>query len=272
MNKKQDTPPPANPIKKEPLKNIWPGEEDEQTGEKSEKVIGKPTTPRPADADTLAKALDDALRPPLTRTAFDTATPRRRVDWEMIGVWLFWLAVIGGVVWYVTSNRLAVESKRRAERQAAETERLQTDTSLAMLALKFNAVTNWGALLPQQSLRPFTLDISRALVRSNHQPMLVKCDLIDLFERDGKIFANFSAREASVRLSLELQCSPDQLKSFTGSNEFSEFAVVARFDSVVRPKFQVNGNLDGEDSIIELDVSSDVFQVKGELLDALRLP
>jgi hypothetical protein len=79
--------------------------------------------------------------------------------------------------------------------------------------------------------------------------------LNDVFEKDGKIIASLSSVDAVNDLSLELQCNPGQLATFTGTNQLASFAVLARCHEVQR----MNGDGNG-------------FSVKGELLDAIQLP
>jgi hypothetical protein len=167
--------------------------------------------------------------------------------------WLFWLAVIGGgVTWYFMHQH----QTQVREQRAAEIQKQQTDTSIAALTLKYNAITNWTATLPDRGFgEHYSIDIARALIGSNQQPVLVRCHLEDIAEKDGKIIASLSTVDAVSSLSLQLECSPGQLETFTGTNQISSFAVVARCREVQRLSEEDGG-----------------FSVKGELLDALRLP
>jgi hypothetical protein len=178
--------------------------------------------------------------------------------------WPFWLAVIGGgVAWFFIHQH----QTQAREHRAAEFQQQQKDASIAALALKYDAITNWAVALPYRGFgRHFSIDVSRALIRSasgkddplriETRPVLVMCGLRDIADKDGKIIASFSYWERNVQeFSLELQCSPKQLKSFTGTNEYSQFVVVARCREVQR----LSGDSEG-------------FSVKGELLDAIELP
>jgi hypothetical protein len=167
--------------------------------------------------------------------------------------WLFWLAVIGGVGWYVIHHRRA----QAKEHDVAEIRQQQTDASVAALVLQYHAVTNWTTGLPDRGFgEHYSIDIARALIGSNQQPVLVKCHLEDIAEKDGNIIASFSSRDANVYdLSLQLQCSPEQVITLTSTNQLTRFAVIARCHEVQR--------LSGEDG---------GFSVKGELLDTIQLP
>jgi hypothetical protein len=169
--------------------------------------------------------------------------------------WLFWLVVIGGgAAWYLTHYFLA----QARERRAVEIQQQQTAASIAALAFKYNAVTNWAvALTNRDSSDLFSIEVSRALIRSDRLPVLVKCDLIDIGEDGGQIIASFSVLEMSIfNLSLDLQCSPDQLKHLTGTKRYTRFATIVRCDQVRRGSSE----------------DSEGFSFKGELLDAVQLP
>lgn len=137
---------------------------------------------------------------------------------------------------------------------------------MATLALRYNSITNWMAALPggDYGMQLSALEVSRALIRSNQQPVLIReCYLDEVVERDGTITASLWSMEAGVVnfLTLELQCSPDQVKTFTSSKRLSKnggagsFAVIARCHEVQRLAGEV-----GE------------FLARGELLDAVKLP
>lgn len=181
------------------------------------------------------------------------AVSRRHKSWGDKAYLLVWPILFGCAGWYLISTHMATVRQR----QAAETKQQLTDASLAALAVKYNAVTNWAASLPSRGLgaEPFSIDISKALIGSGQQPVLVECYLNDIVENNGKIIANLSRMEAGVDLAFEFQCSSEQVKTFTGAKKFSSFAIVARCHEVQR--------LSGEES---------KFSVKGELLDAVQLP
>ena len=166
--------------------------------------------------------------------------------------WLLWLAVLSGGARY----GIHYFQTQARERRAAEIQQQQTDANIAALALKYNAITNWTATLPDRgSSEHFSIDVSRALTGSNQQPVLIECNLDDIVEKDGKIITSLSSVDTVNSLSLQLECSPSQLKILTGTNQPSSFAVVARCHEVQR--------LTGDDA---------GFLVRGELLEAMRLP
>ena len=170
-----------------------------------------------------------------------------------IYIWIFWIALAGGVAWYF----LHQHQKQVKEQRATEIQHREADTRIVALALKYNAVTNWESSLPVRGggEQPFSIDVSRAMLGSNQQPVLVKCNVRDVFEKDGKIIASLSSMDTANSLSLELQCNPVQSKIFTNTNQFADFGVVFKCQEVHR----LSGGDDG-------------FAVKGELLDVVQMP
>lgn len=204
------------------------------------------------------------------------APRRRHIDWA---VWLSVLALVGVGAWYFVSNHLAKAREENAAKIQQQKRQADRRAEIAALALKYNAATNWLAALPNRRLgEAFSIDVSRALIRPNGQPVLIKMNLVDVAENNGgytALFGKDDIKNGMFQLSVELKCTrelADQLLKKTDNDFFQKYAVIARFDEVVRPKFKVSGVGSGEDSSIELDDSSDVFLVKGELLDAVQLP
>ena len=103
-------------------------------------------------------------------------------------------------------------------------------------------------------------------------------DLKDVAENNGGYTALFgkSGTENGLftLISVELKCTQKQVNYLLerSGKDFSQtYAVVARFDEVVRPKFKVSVSGDGENSSpIELDDSCEVFLIKGVCVDLLR--
>ncbi len=193
--------------------------------------------------------------------------------------WLIWLAVIGGVAWYLISTHLATVRQQQADEKAAETKQQQKDASLATLALKYNAVTNWEASLPDRGLYSFSIDVSRALIQSNGQPVLIIMGLVDVEENSNSYTASFSkdviTTNGTFQLHVYLKCTQEQANYFlkkTGDYFSRTYAVVARLDKVERPSIGVRGSGEGEDSNVDIDTSTDIFFAFGKLLDAISLP
>ena len=196
--------------------------------------------------------------------------------------WLIWLALIGGGAWGLIYSRQANLREQRTEQRNAEIRQKQKDASIAALALKYNAVTNWEASLPAPDAgEPFSIEVSSALIRSNGQPVLLELDLADVAGKNSSYTAQFSQfylTNLSIQLSVELQCTVEQVKQLVAMRETNgiQCAVVARFTEVSRPKFKLTGSVSGSgedaDLSVELDDSPDVFLARGELLDVVQLP
>jgi|SRR5665213_2630531 len=189
--------------------------------------------------------------------------PRRRINSGQVYGTIFFVAVIGCGVWYLI-NYFSTQAR---EKHATEMRQQQTDASIAALALKYNAVTNWEALLPDRGgAQPFSIDVSSALISSESgkddplgietKPVLIKCTINDIFKKDGKIIASLSSADTTNSLSLELQCSPAKAITFYTNQLSIFFAVVFKCQEAQR--------LSSSDG--------DGFSVKGELLDVVQLP
>jgi hypothetical protein len=190
----------------------------------------------------------------------DYIAPHRQINSDMVWLIIIGLVGIGCAAWYFIHQH----QTQAREKQAAEMRQQQTDAIIAGLALKYNAVTNWESSLPDRGgAEPFSIDVSRALIRddqlpSERQPILIKCSVNDIFEKDGKIIASLSSSDTGWQnsLSLELQCSPVQAETFASTNHPSGYAVVFKCQEVQRLS-----SSDGEG-----------FSVKGELLGAVQMP
>jgi hypothetical protein len=193
--------------------------------------------------------------------------------------WLIWLAVIGGVAWYLISVHLATGRQQQAAEKVAETKQQQKDATLAVLALKYNAVTNWEASMPNRGLHNFSIDVSRALIQSNGQPVLIIMGLVDVEENSNSYTASFSedviTTNGFFQLYAYLKCTQEQADYFlekTGSDFSKKFAVIAHLDEVGRPSLKVSGSREGEDSNVDIDTSTGIYFAFGKLLDAISLP
>lgn len=187
--------------------------------------------------------------------------PHRRIDSGQVWGTIFFVAVIGCGVWYLINN-FRTQSR---ENHATETRQQQTDASIAALALKYNAITNWESSLPDRGgAQPFSIDLFSVLYGSNQQAVLIKCNVNDIFlstddTNNAKFIVSLSSIDTANSLSLELQCTPVQAKIFASTNQLSSFAVVFKCREVKREVQQLNGDDEG-------------FSVKGQLLDAVQLP
>lgn len=210
-------------------------------------------------ADVLAKRLEGIKTGIVMKNEpQEYVAPRRRINSDTIWGIIIGLAVIGGAAWFA----IHYFQTQAREHHAAEIQQQQTDARIATLVLKYNAVTNWEASLPDRGgAQPFSIDVSSALIRDDvpewaRQPVLIKCNVNDIFEKDGKIIASLSSVDTTNSLSLELQCSLVQAKVLDSTNQLSSFAVVFKCQEAQRLS-----SSDGEG-----------FSVKGELLDVVQMP
>lgn len=179
-------------------------------------------------------------------------------------------------VHYWQNSRRAVREKPASA--AKETLERQESERIEALASRFNAVTNWASAIPIRHSGPFTVDLSRALIRTNAAPVMFRAELNDVAESSGKLILTFSCEwqdlckygyegdYCEIDLFLILSCSSDEgqtlLTLLSQSSGYSaSFAVVAVIDSVSRPSFV---SQDGKD--IFLDLRERRFVCRGQLL------
>ena len=194
--------------------------------------------------------------------------------------WLIWLAVISGAALYLINIHLATVRQQQAADKAGETKQQEKDAGLALLALRYNAITNWETSLPDRGANePFSIDVSRALIRSNGQPVLIITDLVDVEENTNSYTASFEkyviTTNGTLDLYVYLRCTQEQANHFlekTGKDVSRTYAVVARLDEVGRPSLKVSGSREGEDSNVDIDTSTGIYFAFGKLLDAISLP
>lgn len=179
---------------------------------------------------------------------------------------------------------LGCNRQERNEQDQASKAEHEWQNKLGAFAKRNGAVRHFETQIPERGVaRVFSIDVSRALIQSNGQPVVITMDLKDVAENNGgytALFGKSGTRDGLFTLiSVELKCTQKQanyLLERTGKDFSQTYAVVARFDEVVRPKFKVSGSgvsgsEDGEDSSpIELDDSCDVFLIKGVCVDLLR--
>lgn len=188
----------------------------------------------------------------------------------VLGVWLYHS--------HETAREEAVQLKEK-------TDKLAKELMLDEFAKRHNAIVRWKSSLPKRgeySLEPFAIDFSRALIRSNGQPVLLRARLREVMETDGGAAAYFSASDSDndsllgiPLASLDLKCSPEQVAELTkaGVSRDTKFALVAKVERVFRPKLRTAAQPgeEGGDPSIEIDTDSSVICVCGTLVDLLRL-
>jgi hypothetical protein len=159
------------------------------------------------------------------------------------------------------------------------------EAQLLELATRHNACNDWIKALPDRGLgKFFTVDLSRALVRTNGQAVSMIAELEDVLERDGVFTADFFMLPSlqTVRqyfpLRLSLRCTAQQADSLLRVKPSSlpsglgmQFAVVAKVQSLSRPTFEAVASESGDVYQIDFGSSPVVFFAKGTCVDVLWL-
>jgi hypothetical protein len=153
----------------------------------------------------------------------------------------------------------------------------QWQAELAALAQKHGALTDWQASLPDffKVVRPrFSIEVSRALMPTNGQPVLLVMELNHVAESAGHYTAKFEmpfSIKAFFELVLEVTCTPEQaerlMKSAGGLTP--EFALVATISEVSRVKLTLQKSYDPE-VFVEMNTSPAMFIGKGVCLDFVK--
>jgi hypothetical protein len=160
----------------------------------------------------------------------------------------------------------------KAGRQDVEAEKSWEDAASAF-GKQYGALVDWEGQIPNRgSIDPLSIDVSRALVRSNGQPVLLVMELKDVeegIEGYTALFKQFYWKPHSFILTVELKCTREQADNLL-KRENDSYAIVARIDHASRLKVRVVGRESGEDSFVELENPADVFCANGMCLGLLR--
>lgn len=165
------------------------------------------------------------------------------------------------------------DSEDRARKRLEEW-RKRERAQLIALASRHQACVDWMQSLPEGRSPGgfFTIDVTKALVRTNEQPVALIAELEDLSESNGVQTACFYMLpilpfeiHTDVSLRLFLRCTAEQadtlMKASTQKRFLGQqFALVVRIESVSRPGLA--GTRWGDD---------DTFHSKGVCIDLLPL-
>lgn len=162
------------------------------------------------------------------------------------------------------------------ERRENEKAEREWKTSITDFAAKHAASVDWEESIPNRGLdAPFSIDVSRALVRSNGQPVLVVMDLADVIEKDGNYLATFETlvdlADHSFEFRVELECTEAQANRFLDGSDsnVSSYAIVARINRISRAKLELRAEGDESGLAVVSGYSPDVFFADGRCIDAL---
>lgn len=151
--------------------------------------------------------------------------------------------------------------RESAKQQHSVTQRKREwQDAVSAFAQKHGAILDWEAAIPQRGSRfdrtIFSVDVSRALLTSNGQPVLIQTDLTDV-AKAGEEFVGYFACDFltnyDFRLCLEVKCTREQVARLLLPGETLRYAVLARVAEVSRSS--------GIDS---------TFVAKGVCVDLLR--
>jgi len=170
------------------------------------------------------------------------------------------------------------------QKQTSDDSKKEWLNAIANFAKEYNAQADWESHITQRSTlkSPFSIDISRALMPTNGQSVLLVMELKDVAEGkngfslkfDGYFFEN-----QDFHLSLDAQCSPELANKVLEMSkgkmlEFADFAVVVKVENVSRIGFEVQGTTEGtppdEPPNLEVVNSPDTFIVKGKCIDVIH--
>jgi hypothetical protein len=209
---------------------------------------------------------------------------------------LIWGLIIGGALLGWRFYRVYETSRDAASLRKATIEKQEKGLRIVEFAKRHDAIIAWESSLPERGMvpagpfvnGPFVIDFSRALIRSNAQPVLFTASLSDVMEMDGVATAHFTAfstdDESSTNLLpgfpiaiLDLKCSPEQIAELTKVGVFRGvmFALIAKVEKVSRPEFRAvarsGGGELGDETSIEIETDSSTILVKGTCVDLLRM-
>jgi hypothetical protein len=146
---------------------------------------------------------------------------------------------------------------------------------LEQFASNNNAAGDWVESLPDRGNGSvFTVDLTKALARTNGQRVAMEASLVDVSEQDGVItghFTMFDSNGHSPDLRLELRCSAQQVEDLLKTKPDvlgMDFLIVATVESVSRAAFEVITTEDGDAYHIDFSDMPNVFFAKGKLVAA----
>ncbi|MEO5804209.1 MAG: hypothetical protein ABIR24_11835 [Verrucomicrobiota bacterium] len=142
------------------------------------------------------------------------------------------LSLVVVVILLVCVSQFRSCSKKKSIQTSAELVQENRNAIALSLAEKHGAATNWSEAIPEnRRSMPFSIDLSRALIRNDSKPVLVRCELSDVTEEAGKIFAKFDLSEnyeyGLTEGVLKLECTPEYFAMFE-KGQGGRYAVIAK--------------------------------------------
>jgi len=160
--------------------------------------------------------------------------------------------------------------------------KLETEQKILGLAYQYEADTNWlskvGIDTSGMLVSPYTLQLQRALVKSDGQPVVVVAGFRDVMKKGNTYYAVFNYEKyesafplPSIRfiLSCDSNAVSTLMRQPVEPDLSDQFAIIATIDDVRRPEFYVKADpIDEYGAEIELQ-TSDTFLATGKLIDFL---
>lgn len=154
-----------------------------------------------------------------------------------------WILIIGGPVAGWRLNQAPEKGREKVRQLKQKTDKQERERKIAEFAERHSAVVGWEMTLPKRGgdpSAPFMIDLSRALIRSNGQPVLLNACLYNVGEMGGVVTALFAAFGSddefldSPLVGLSLKCTPEQVGELTraGVSRRTRFALVAKVERV----------------------------------------
>lgn len=199
--------------------------------------------------------------------------PHARNKTVLCTIALFFIAAVALTISGCSQDGQKHEAVQVSERVKRENARLLE------LASQHHASVDWLESLPDRGMgRIFTIDLAKALVRTNEQLVAMEVFLDDVSERDGVFTGHFSLFDFpshhTFDLRLALRCSAQQTADLLKSKPTignTLFAVMATVESVYRPDFEADPLEGTETYHIDFSSTPDVFYAKGTCVDLVPL-
>ncbi len=184
--------------------------------------------------------------------------------------------VLLAIVYWLISNEIS-DKRSKVQKKKVETEkRLQTEASVADMAAKHNAVTNWEQSFDKKDLlglfkSTYTVEVEDALVRTDHRPIMLFASVADVGRETNNYsvhFYNWFGAILSADIHFVLDCTPDQVKEIMlhRTGLFEKYAIIAQVSEVKKVKLRATVSAETDEVVLE---PSNVFIAKGRCLDLL---
>jgi hypothetical protein len=192
--------------------------------------------------------------------------------------------VLLAVVYWLISNKIS-DRRSKAQTEKVETEKcLQTETFVADMIVKHNAVTNWERSFDKKDslglFEPiYTVEVEDALVRTDQRPIIFFASVADVERETNKYSVHFHNRYDAMLsdigplygriiadIHFVLDCTQEQFKEIMlhRGGLFEKYAVIAQISEVKKVKLKATASSESDKVIL---IPSDVFVAEGRCLE-----